>query len=150
MKVPSPRPYTLRPATVDDFAFILSLRASGLREHVERIWGWDGCDQRDRVARRFEPRAYKVIVVAGRDVGAVSVAWRAGAALLADIEIAADDRGRGLGTAVLANILAEARRRNRDGRSFGCCKATQRETGTSGLASRPSSRPRRSCSTRRR
>lgn len=103
--------YTMRAATVDDFAFIHELRVSGLREHVERIWGWDDRDQRARFARGFVADAYQMIVVDGRDVGAVSIAWSADDVFVADIEIAAEWRGRGLGSAVLGDILAEARRR---------------------------------------
>lgn len=103
--------YSMRAATVEDFAFIHKLRVSGLREHVERIWGWDDDDQRARFARNFVADAYQVIVVNGRDVGAILVEWGSDDVFLADIEIMAEWRGRGLGSAVLGDILAAARRR---------------------------------------
>ena len=108
-----PVAYTLRPATADDFAFIYRLRVSGLREHVARIWGWDEGEQRARFAGQFSPGAYQVIVVDGQDVGAVSVAWGSDEVFLSDLEVAPPWRRRGVGTAVLGDILAEARRRQR-------------------------------------
>jgi ribosomal protein S18 acetylase RimI-like enzyme len=102
--------YTLRPAKADDFELILELRVFGLREHVDRIWSWDDAAQRARFERRFIPAAYQVIVVEGRDVGAMAVEWTASAAFLTDIEIAPEWRGLGLGTAVLRDLLAEAGR----------------------------------------
>jgi GNAT superfamily N-acetyltransferase len=104
-----PPAYTLRAATADDVAFIHALRVSGLRVHVERIWGWDDGDQRARFARRYVAEAYQVIEVDARDVGAVSVEWGSDGVFLDDVEIAAE--WRGLGNAVLGGILTEAQRR---------------------------------------
>lgn len=108
---PAPIAYSLRPATADDFAFIHELRVSGLRDHVARIWGWDAADQRDRFRRQYAPPLYRVIVVGGRDVGAIAVDWTAREVVLDDIEIAPEWRGRGLGSAVLSDILTEARQK---------------------------------------
>jgi ribosomal protein S18 acetylase RimI-like enzyme len=111
-KLPDTNAYALRPAVPGDLGFIHALRVAGLRAHVERLWGWDAHEQRERFGRRFDPGAYRVIVVDGQDVGAVSVDWGGDVVFLSDIEIAAEWRGRGLGTAVLNDLLAEARRRN--------------------------------------
>ena len=110
-KLPETNAYALRPAVPGDFGFIHALRVAGVRAHVERMWRWDAHEQRERFGRRFDPEAYRVIVVDGQDVGAVSVDW-SDVVLLSDIEIAAEWRGCGLGTAVLDDLLAEARRRN--------------------------------------
>ncbi|HEU0114316.1 MAG TPA: GNAT family N-acetyltransferase [Thermomicrobiales bacterium] len=103
--------YALRPATAGDAAFIHAARVLGLRPYVERTWGWDDAEQAERFDRRFDPERYQVIVVAGRDVGALSVAWRADALFIADIEILPEWRGRGLGGAIVAALADEAGRR---------------------------------------
>jgi ribosomal protein S18 acetylase RimI-like enzyme len=103
--------YRLRAATDRDAAFIYRLRVAGLREYVAQVWGWDEPFQAARFREHFDPAHYQVVVVDGLDVGAVAVEWRAGEVFLADIEIQPQLRGRGLGTAIVGAVLAEAGRR---------------------------------------
>jgi GNAT superfamily N-acetyltransferase len=106
-----PPAYRLRAATQRDAAFIYGLRVAGLRPYVARIWGWDDAVQAARFREQVAPVRYDIIVVDGRDVGAVAVEWRRDEVLLADIEVAPAWRGRGLGTAIIGEVLAEAERR---------------------------------------
>ena len=103
-----PMLYTLRSASLDDFEFIHALRISGLRDNVDQIWGWDDADQLARFQRSFDPKQYQVLVAGGHDVGAVAIDWMEDEAFLADLEIMPEWRGRGLGTAVLRALIAEA------------------------------------------
>lgn len=82
--------------------------AAGLRDYVSRIWGWDEAFQAARFQESFDPSRYQFIVVAERDVGAVAVEWRDDLVFLSDIQIAPEWRGRGLGTAIVGAVLAEA------------------------------------------
>jgi ribosomal protein S18 acetylase RimI-like enzyme len=102
--------YYLRAATDQDAAFIYALRKAGLQTYVAQLWGWDEAGQVARFREHFDPRRYQVIVVAGRDVGAVAIEWRADDVLLADIEIIPAWRGRGLGSRIINMVLEEARR----------------------------------------
>jgi GNAT superfamily N-acetyltransferase len=103
--------YSLRAATDRDATFIYDLRAVGLREYVNRIWGWDEAFQAARFQERFDPACYQVVTVSGRDIGAVAIEWRDGEVFLADIELLPEWRGVGLGTAIISAVLDEARRR---------------------------------------
>jgi ribosomal protein S18 acetylase RimI-like enzyme len=103
--------YRLRPATAADAAFIFRVRAAGLTEHVARIWGWDEADQARRFAERYRPERYQIVVVDGRDVGAVSIEHRADEIFLADVELLPEYRGRGLGGAIVGAVVAEAEAR---------------------------------------
>jgi ribosomal protein S18 acetylase RimI-like enzyme len=103
--------YGLRAATQRDAAFIYGLRVAGLREYVAQTWGWDEPVQAARFREHFDPAPYQVVVIDGRDVGAVAVERRAGELFLADIEVLPEWRGRGLGTAIVGAVVAEARRR---------------------------------------
>ena len=40
--------YELRPGSMEDFQFLYDLHVRTLKPHVERIWGWDDADQRQR------------------------------------------------------------------------------------------------------
>ena len=79
--------YRLRAATAADAAFIYALRVAGLQEYVAQLWGWDETVQAARFQERFDPADYQVVMVGGRDVGAVAVVWRDVEVFLADIEI---------------------------------------------------------------
>ncbi len=103
--------YHLRAATDRDAAFVYALRKAGLRKYVAQIWGWDEAFQASRFRERFDPGRYQVVVVAGRDVGAVAIEWRNDEVFLADIEILPAWRRQGLGTGIIGAVLEEARRR---------------------------------------
>jgi ribosomal protein S18 acetylase RimI-like enzyme len=105
--------YALRPATAHDAAFIYAVRAAGLRPYVEQVWGWDDRSQAARFRESFAPHRYQVIVVAGQDVGALSVEQRPHELFVADIELLPAWRGRGLGTAILTELLRQAQQSGR-------------------------------------
>jgi ribosomal protein S18 acetylase RimI-like enzyme len=100
--------YALRPATAHDAAFIYAVRVAGLRSYVEQVWGWDDATQSARFRATFDPDRYQVIVVEGQDVGALSVEQRPNEVFLGDIEILPEWRGRGLGTAILNELVTKA------------------------------------------
>jgi ribosomal protein S18 acetylase RimI-like enzyme len=102
--------YDLRTATSTDEDFIYGLRVSGLKDFVDQIWGWDEAFQRERFEKSFNSAAYQIISVEGRDVGAMSVDWREGEVSLDDIEITKEWRGRGLGTQIITDLMAQASR----------------------------------------
>ena len=100
--------YRLRAATEADAAFVYRVRVAGLKDYVARIWGWDEAYQTKRFAEHFSPARYQIVVVEGGDAGALSVEDRADEVFLADIELLPEYRGRGLGTAIIAAIVADA------------------------------------------
>jgi ribosomal protein S18 acetylase RimI-like enzyme len=104
--------FRLRAATWEDGDFIYRLRVEGLKEFVAQIWGWDETFQHERFWTSFDPSRYQVIVVDNRDVGAISIEQRGHESFLADIEIAPEWRGKGLGTAVLRDFVVDAERRH--------------------------------------
>ena len=103
--------YRLRAATAADAAFIYALRVAGLKEYVVQLWGWDESVQAARFQECFDPAHYQVVMVRGRDVGAVAVEWRDAEVFLADIEILPEWQRCGLGTAIITAILTEAGQR---------------------------------------
>jgi ribosomal protein S18 acetylase RimI-like enzyme len=103
--------YDLRAATGEDRAFLYRLHVAALKEYVERTWGWDDADQAARFERRFDPQAYQVVVVGGRDIGAIQVERRDREIALNNIQVLPAFQGRGIGTAVICDLQAEARAR---------------------------------------
>jgi ribosomal protein S18 acetylase RimI-like enzyme len=102
--------YRLRAATPEDGEFIYQLRVDGLKEYVTQVWGWDEEFNRELFRQKFNSRSYQMIVVNDRDIGAVALEHRENETFLADIEIAREWRGLGLGTAIIREFLANARR----------------------------------------
>jgi GrpB-like predicted nucleotidyltransferase (UPF0157 family)/GNAT superfamily N-acetyltransferase len=103
--------YAFRPATNDDASFIYALRVAGLQPFVEEIWGWDDDVQQARFTAMFDAVKYQIVVVAGEDVGALSVVWGEDQAFISDVEIAPAWRSRGLGTRIIGEVLDEAQAR---------------------------------------
>jgi len=105
-----PPPYALRPVTEADFDWLWALKQRTMRPYVEQTWGvWDEGVQDIYFRQGFLPEKLRIIVAAGRDAGLLEVDRSGGEIFLRRIEIAPEFQGRGLGTAVVADLAAEAR-----------------------------------------
>ncbi|MBS0025292.1 GNAT family N-acetyltransferase [Microbacterium paraoxydans] len=100
---------TLRPAAAADAEWIAELRAEVLRDDLERLGRFDETRVRRRFLDAFVPEQTSVIVVDGVDVGSVALRPEGGALWLEHFYLATAHQGRGIGTRVLAEVLAEPR-----------------------------------------
>jgi GNAT superfamily N-acetyltransferase len=105
----------LRPATRADEAMLFALHRGAMREYVDATWGWNERWQQAHFAARYAPARNAVIVRGANatDIGRVSLSrhWRT--LFLRDIELIADERNRGLGSAIVRAVLALARAEDR-------------------------------------
>jgi ribosomal protein S18 acetylase RimI-like enzyme len=89
---------------------LFELMKASYREHVVATWGsWDEADQRRRFSKRFERGGEQILLVEDNRIGVLAVEEGPTRVVLANIEIAPDWRGRGLGTAILRSVVADAR-----------------------------------------
>jgi putative hydrolase of the HAD superfamily len=102
--------YELRAATDADYRFLYDLHVATLRAYVEQTWGWDEAYQKAYFQEHFEPARRRVIVVDGQDVGVLQVKRTEAEVVLQNIRIAPAWQRRGLGTAIIQDILAQAQR----------------------------------------
>src|SRR5262245_16166625 len=104
--------YSLRPATPDDAEYLYALHVATMKEYVVQTWGgpWDDGFQRDYFFRGFQPTAIQIILLDGRDAGQLRLRKTENEFWVDLIEVAPDSQGRGVGTAVIHDILAEANR----------------------------------------
>lgn len=102
--------YTLRPATADDDDFLWRLHVAAMREYVERTWGWDEGAQAAIFRERSDPANSRIVIVAGRDAGVLVVERRPDRIFLSRIQLLPGAQGRGVGTAIVGDLLAEAGR----------------------------------------
>jgi GNAT superfamily N-acetyltransferase len=107
-----------RPAVAADEAFLRELYATTRPD----LAGWDDAarkafvDLQLRAQRReweatYPGSADEVLLVDGRPVGRLWVAWPPDACVLVDMILLPEHRRRGLGTRVVAEVIAEADRR---------------------------------------
>ncbi len=103
--------HTLRAPTDADLDWLWSVKRAGMKGYVEKTWGaWDEADQQARFAKNFSAQEVQVIVFAGRDAGYIALRRAPEEIQLFNIMISHEFQNRGLGTAVMNTLLAEARR----------------------------------------
>ncbi len=101
--------YTLRPAEHADYAFLYGLFVATMRDSISQIWGWEEARWATFYRPQFDPSRYRIVVVDGQDIGALVVERRPTELYLDTVEIVSEHQGRGLGTVLIRDVLAEAR-----------------------------------------
>jgi GNAT superfamily N-acetyltransferase len=103
--------YTLRPGTGADLEFILDVHARSMRPHVERqLGGWDAEAQRARILASTRPQTHQIVEVGGTPVGCAWIREHSGELELVRLWLLPAWQGKGIGTALLADLCARADR----------------------------------------
>ena len=106
--------FTLRPATTEDADWLFTVRRETMRAYVESAFGiWDDAAQRERFDRSIEIANMQVIMVGRQPAGLLHIERERERAFLANIQILPKFQNKGLGTAVIRSVLAEARQSGR-------------------------------------
>ncbi|MFE5298377.1 GNAT family N-acetyltransferase [Streptomyces sp. NPDC056632] len=102
--------WSLRPATAEDVEAVAELKAVVMRDDLVRLGRYDTHRVRQRLRDEFRPEHTSVVEVAGAFAGCVALAPDKGGEglCLAHFYLAPEVQGRGLGTAVLRELLARA------------------------------------------
>jgi ribosomal protein S18 acetylase RimI-like enzyme len=104
-----PMMYALRTATPDDYTFLYDEHVATMKLYVTQIWGWDEQLQAERFRQHFDPTHQRIVVVDGRQIGALEVEERPLELFLANLRIAPQFQGQGWGTRILRDLLQQAR-----------------------------------------
>jgi ribosomal protein S18 acetylase RimI-like enzyme len=104
----------LRPATQLDKTFLYRLHCLTMRHHIEATWGWDEAWQRNDFQHRFERYAISVMEHDGVAIGSLWLEDRPTAVYIADIQVLPEWQERGIGTAVVRRVIADALSRQLD------------------------------------
>ena len=95
-----------RPALPEDVDFLYALHRSAMQTYVVQTWGeWDEDWQRARFEAHFDPALLRVIQFEGQDVGMLQVQERTEELFLVDLEILPRFQRRGIGTAVIQQLV---------------------------------------------
>lgn len=81
-----------------------------MRDVIAQTWGWDEEWQRRDFATRLSVCAVSVVDVNGQPAGSVWVEYRPGAIHLVELQILPAMQGKGIGTAVIRDLIQEAAR----------------------------------------
>ena len=99
--------YTLRPAREADLPFLRALRVQSMREHLENSGvAYDEAAQAARIPDRFD--CARIVVCDGADVGLFKVCREGSPWELIQIQLLPAAQGRGLGAALIRDLLADA------------------------------------------
>ena len=105
--------YLLRSVGKEQFAALYAVHREAMERYVAETWGsWDEAFQR-RHFDEFWPPERRAIVVAGETAGFLDLLERDGVAWVGNIELAPTWQGRGIGSAIMRDILREAAARQR-------------------------------------
>ncbi len=103
-----------RAAAPDDFPFLYNLHKQAMRDPVEETFGpWDEAWQAAYFQQHFNPAVLRIIQLDGKDVGVLYVQERAEELFLASLEIMPAYQRRGIGTVILRELIAEAKRQGK-------------------------------------
>ena len=104
-----PPDYSLRPATEADLEPMMEIGHEGLRPYVEELWGWDQADQERGYREHFEPEFISIIQSDGDDIGYIKLEEREDHLFLSGIYLRAEFRNRGLGAALITDLIERCR-----------------------------------------
>lgn len=94
-----------RQVSDSDFYFLWDLHQSELRPYIERIWGWDEDWQKGYFRDHFDPTNQRIIQYEGEDIGTVKVEEHKARIFLTYIVFSAKYQGKGLGTAIIQDVI---------------------------------------------
>ncbi|WAU86439.1 GNAT family N-acetyltransferase [Streptomyces sp. Qhu-G9] len=111
--MPGPAPdrllqWATRPAESADVEAIVELRATVMRPDLERLGRFDEYRVRQRLRDSFSSRHTSVVLVGGAFAGCVAMRPAEDGRWLEHFYLAPGVQGRGLGSAVLRTVLADA------------------------------------------
>lgn len=101
---------TLRNAGPKDSEFAYCVKKAAFREYVEKVWGWDEDEQRHLHERRFTAQDFRVIKLAGTDIGIMAVVVAPDCVKVNQLFVLPEHQGKGIGRECMLLIMQEARR----------------------------------------
>lgn len=99
----------LRKAGPNDSEFVYQTNRASFKEYVDQAFGWDEDEQQQLHQRRFNTRDYRIIHVAGEDVGVLAMVREPDCVKVNQLFILPEHQGRGIGCECMTRVLTETR-----------------------------------------
>jgi GNAT superfamily N-acetyltransferase len=100
---------TLRKASTDDSDFAYCVKRAAFKQYVEKVSGWDEDEQRQLHDQRFGAQDFRLINLAGTDVGIMAVAVTPECMKLHQLFLLPEHQGKEIGRRCMLLIMEEAR-----------------------------------------
>ena len=91
-----------------DSDFVFAIKKAAFREYVDQVEGWDDTHQRGLHNKRFDSQDFRIIQFQGNDIGFFSTSSTSDSLKIYQFFIHPEYQGRGIGSACMTNILADA------------------------------------------
>ena len=104
----------IRKAVSADVDFTFAVKKAAFREYVEKVWGWDGVDQRELHKLRFASQDVRIVQNKGIDVGYFSTSATVDRVRIYQIFILPEYQRKGLGSACMNRTVADAHAQGKD------------------------------------
>jgi GNAT superfamily N-acetyltransferase len=106
MAEPTP---TMRKARPEDREFAYRVREASFRDYVEKVEGWGDAEQRRQHEGRFAAQDFRIVSVAGTDVGVVAMVVTPDCVKLNQLLALPEHQGRAIGRHCMLALMDEAR-----------------------------------------
>jgi len=104
--------YNFRDCTLEDLDFLFKLKKENFKWYVDKIWGWEDEDQKERLRQDLQERLSrkKIIMVEDKAIGVYAVhITEEGDCFINEISILKEYQHKGIGSHILAKQLKENR-----------------------------------------
>lgn len=108
-----PMKYSLRKPTEADREPMMRIAHEGLRPHIEPVSGWDQATHEAQFQEHFGSDWISIILVGGEAVGYLKCEEQEDAFFLEGIYLCSEIRGKGLGSAVIHDLIQAAREKGK-------------------------------------
>src|SRR6185369_628850 len=103
---------SLRPVREDDFEFAFEAKRDAMGPHITAKWGWNEELQLKMHQIRWSEKPWQIILLGDVAIGTVSANWQRTHLQFGEFYVLSAYRGKGLGSSILKDTLAEADRRD--------------------------------------
>lgn len=106
--------YSFKNCTLDDFDFLFELKKENFKWYVNKIWGWNDDDQKQRLKQDLEEHLAnkRIILVDSKKVGVYVVhTTESGDLFINEISILKEYQNKGIGRKILEEQLKENRKK---------------------------------------
>jgi len=100
--------YLLKAATMEHYDFIYYVKKITLKEHIDKIWGWDEEYQQNDYRECFMPHKNKVIVCNSEEAGFLETSEEDNIVYIVELEILPEYQGKGIGSSIIKDIIEYA------------------------------------------
>lgn len=104
--------YLLKKSMIADYEFLRNVHHVTLKEHIEKIWGWNEPLQDDFFKQEFDSNLIQIIQVSQNNVGYLILHENKESVYVVELLILPEFQNRGLGTQILKDIIAQTEQLN--------------------------------------